>query len=94
MAKIHSIRFDEPKYNLEGFKRRTKHSQKLVSKNGLKWHVLGVDQNYSSNLPLISKTRTNISSDSCSLDHINSDMFSKGNRKNNQLVYEQPYNEL
>lgn len=86
MAKIHSIRFDEPKYNLEGFKRRTKHSQKLVNKHGLKWHVLGADQNYSSNLPLISKTRTNISSDSCSLDHISPEMFTKSNRKINQLA--------
>lgn len=93
MTKLNSIKFDEQKYNLEGFKRRNKNSRKIISKAGLKWNAFNTDQNYNSNLPLISKTRTNLTNESYSIEQINTDMFTK-NRHKNQLLYEQPYTEL
>lgn len=75
-----TFKYDDQKYNLESLKRRTKHSKKMQGKTGLRWNILSTDQNYSSNLPLISKTRTNISSDSCSLDQISIDALNKSNR--------------
>ena len=48
---------NKQKYNLELFKKRTKkNSNRIVGKSGLKWSVLHGDQNYNSNLPIISKS--------------------------------------
>jgi hypothetical protein len=90
--KIGSFKYDEQKYNLECFKRRTKNSKNNLAKSNIKWSILGNDQNYNSNLPSITKTRTNISGENYSLDNISRDFFKK--KQKSQLFCDQPYNEL
>ena len=75
-----SFKYDDQKYNLHGLKRRTKYSKKIQGMSGLKWNVMSTDQNYSSNLPMIGKTRMNISNDSSSLDQLSIDILNRNNK--------------
>jgi len=92
LKKINSLKYDEQKYNLEWFKRRTKGSKNNVVKSNLKWSVLNGEHNYNSSLPMITKTRTNISGDNYSLDHISNEVIAN-QRQKSQWINEQPYNE-
>lgn len=89
--KMASVKYDEQKYNLECFKRRTKNSKNNLGRSTIKWGLLGNEQNYNSNLPSITKTRTNISDNNYSLDYINRDLFKR--KQKSQLFCDQPYNE-
>lgn len=75
-----SFKYDDQTYNLRGLKRRTKYSKKIQGMTGLKWNVISTEQNYSNNLPMIGKTRMNISNDSCSLDQLSIDMINRNNK--------------
>ena len=90
--RIQSFKYDDQKYNLDSFKRRTKNSKKNIGKTSLKWNVLNTDQNYNSNLPMIGKTRTHISSDNCSLEQLSLDAMYKKNKSKNNIVKEQRIN--
>jgi hypothetical protein len=63
-----------------------------VVKSNLKWSVLNGEHNYNSSLPMITKTRTNISGDNYSLDHISNEVIAN-QRQKSQWINEQPYNE-
>lgn len=84
-----SFKNDEHKFNLESHKRRAKYSKKIQVKTGYKWNILNNNENYSNNLPMIRKTRMNISNESWSLDQLNTDESNKSNRYaiKNRLKY-------
>jgi hypothetical protein len=84
LEKLHIIKVDETRASPEGTKRRVKGSRRLTCNFGIKWQLLNIDQNYNSNLPMISNTRTNISNDIPQIEQAKNDFISKNRRTFNQ----------
>jgi hypothetical protein len=91
LKKLHLIKVDETRASPEGTtKRRMKGSRRLTCNFGIKWQLLNIDQNYNSNLPMISNTRSNISNDIPQIEQAKNDFMSKNRRTFNQpLINEQ-----
>jgi hypothetical protein len=84
LKKLHLIKVDETRASPEGTKRRIKGSRRLTCNFGIKWQLLNIDQNYNSNLPIISNTRTNISNDVPQIEQAKNEFISKNRRTFNQ----------
>lgn len=81
---ISSIQPQAQKYNLELFKKRTKkNSNRIIGKTGLKWSILGGDQNYSSNLPMIGKTQSTYMTEHLPLNESSNSSFQNYQKEKN-----------
>ena len=90
LKKLHLIKVDETRASPEGTKRRIKGSRRLTCNFGIKWQLLNIDQNYNSNLPMISNARTYISNDIPQIEQAKNEYVSKNRRTFNQpLIIEQ-----
>ncbi|CAI2382990.1 unnamed protein product [Moneuplotes crassus] len=79
--KLESFRVDDQRTAISLSKRKPKALRKPHNKNNSQWKVLETQKNTEMNLPDISKTRSNFSENSSSIDKIKGKSFKKKNSK-------------
>ena len=92
VRKLHSLKYEEQGYQIAGMIKRTRGWKKSITNSSAKWKNLSSDKNFNTNLPNISKKRSNVSQNNSSIDKISADSLLKRSSKIN-VISDQPYYE-